>query len=176
MKFTPAPPSPTFTSKASRREGLSERRIANSKFPLASPRIFPYSISSSRGRSSAGRALDWQSRGQGFDPPRLHHRECKAFGKPKAFFITIHRASQNTALITARAFKMLRKLLPAFVLCLLANRSSKTKMPRHIGHIASGYIQTLLIHLRQCEYSCKTTPSSAAYSLRVAQHSLHGAP
>ena len=25
------------------------------------------------GRSSAGRALDWQSRGQGFDPPRLHH-------------------------------------------------------------------------------------------------------
>ena len=25
-----------------------------------------------RGRSSAGRALDWQSRGQGFDPPRLH--------------------------------------------------------------------------------------------------------
>ena len=25
------------------------------------------------GRSSAGRALEWHSRGQGFDPPRLHH-------------------------------------------------------------------------------------------------------
>ena len=29
------------------------------------------------GRSSAGRALDWQSRGQGFDPPRLHPRIFK---------------------------------------------------------------------------------------------------
>src|SRR5690606_38364634 len=26
-----------------------------------------------RGRSSAGRALQWHCRGQGFDPPRLHH-------------------------------------------------------------------------------------------------------
>lgn len=25
-----------------------------------------------RGRSSVGRALDWQSRGQGFESPRLH--------------------------------------------------------------------------------------------------------
>ena len=53
--------------------GKPVRQINNSKFSLASPKIFPYSISSSRGRSSAGRALDWQSRGQGFDPPRLHH-------------------------------------------------------------------------------------------------------
>ena len=30
------------------------------------------------GRSSAGRALDWQSRGQGFDPPRLHPRMLKS--------------------------------------------------------------------------------------------------
>ena len=27
------------------------------------------------GRSSAGRALDSHFRGQGFDPPRLHHRK-----------------------------------------------------------------------------------------------------
>ena len=32
----------------------------------------PVSYFFARGRSSAGRALDWQSRGQGFDPPRLH--------------------------------------------------------------------------------------------------------
>ena len=98
-------------------------------------------------------------------------------GNRRPFFISIHHAAQSTALIIARARKMLRKLLLAFVLCLLANCCSKTKMPRHFGHIASGYIQTPLIHLRQCEYSCKTTPpSSAAYSLRVAQHSLYGAP
>ena len=54
--------------------------------PLASPQTFPYSISSSRGRSSAGRALDWQSRGQGFDPPRLHHRECKGLRETEGLF------------------------------------------------------------------------------------------
>lgn len=46
------------------------------KFSLAFGRRFPYSISRTAwGRSSAGRALDWQSRGQGFDPPRLHPSE-----------------------------------------------------------------------------------------------------
>ena len=43
------------------REGLQ----SDSYFPI----VFPVAW----GRSSAGRALDWQSRGQGFDPPRLHH-------------------------------------------------------------------------------------------------------
>ena len=37
------------------------------------------------GRSSAGRALDWQSRGQGFDPPRLHHRRYTASGFQRLF-------------------------------------------------------------------------------------------
>ena len=46
------------------------------KFSLAIDPMFPYSISRTAwGRSSAGRALDWQSRGQGFDPPRLHPSE-----------------------------------------------------------------------------------------------------
>ena len=26
-----------------------------------------------RGRSSVGRAFEWHSKGQGFDPPRLHY-------------------------------------------------------------------------------------------------------
>ena len=30
------------------------------------------------GYSSAGRALDWQSRGQEFDPPYLHQKPAKA--------------------------------------------------------------------------------------------------
>ena len=46
------------------------------KLLLAIDPMFPYSISRTAwGRSSAGRALDWQSRGQGFDPPRLHPSE-----------------------------------------------------------------------------------------------------
>ena len=39
------------------------------------------------GRSSAGRALDWQSRGQGFDPPRLHPRIFKNQKFASGFFI-----------------------------------------------------------------------------------------
>ena len=46
-----------------------------------------------RGRSSAGRALDWQSRGQGFDPPRLHHREFKGLRDTEGLF-----SCQNTSL------------------------------------------------------------------------------
>ena len=40
-----------------------------------------------RGRSSAGRALQWHCRGQGFDPPRLHHRPKKARGDA-GFFVS----------------------------------------------------------------------------------------
>ena len=32
------------------------------------------------GRSSAGRALEWHSRGRGFDPHRLHHIALQATG------------------------------------------------------------------------------------------------
>ena len=38
---------------------------------VISPRLYPW------GRSSAGRALDSHFRGQGFDPPRLHHKKDK---------------------------------------------------------------------------------------------------
>ena len=62
-------------------------REAIAKKLLEQLRIFPYSISSSRGRSSAGRALDWQSRGQGFDSPRLHHRECKGHSFEWPFYL-----------------------------------------------------------------------------------------
>ena len=39
-----------------------------------------------RGRSSAGRALEWHSRGHGFDPHRLHQKNVVA-KKPLRFFI-----------------------------------------------------------------------------------------
>ncbi len=37
---------------------------------------------SSGGRSSAGRAFEWHSKGQGFDPPRLQIPPTHSFGKP----------------------------------------------------------------------------------------------
>ena len=47
------------------------------------------------GRSSAGRALDWQSRGQGFDPPRLHPRIFKnqKFASGSFFIRAISRSN-----------------------------------------------------------------------------------
>ena len=40
------------------------------------------------GRSSVGRALEWHSRGQGFDSPRLHH-------PPDSRFAALNRSRQN---------------------------------------------------------------------------------
>ena len=37
-----------------------------------------------RGRSSVGRALEWHSRGQGFDSPRLHRVRSPVSHLPKA--------------------------------------------------------------------------------------------
>ena len=35
--------------------------------------ILNYAMLEKRGHSSAGRALRWQRRGRGFEPPWLHH-------------------------------------------------------------------------------------------------------
>ena len=40
-----------------------------------------------RGYSSAGRALEWHSRGQRFDPAYLHHRVLKTIGFQDFFFV-----------------------------------------------------------------------------------------
>ena len=54
---------------------LQSALVKNLQLALAKVERLPYIIPRTTwGRSSAGRALDWQSRGQGFDPPRLHHR------------------------------------------------------------------------------------------------------
>ena len=42
-----------------------------------------------RGYSSAGRALDWQSRGQRFDPANLHQRKGHPKGCPFSFAMGI---------------------------------------------------------------------------------------
>ena len=38
------------------------------------------------GYSSAGRALEWHSRGQRFDPAYLHHKKHRLFIKKSVFF------------------------------------------------------------------------------------------
>ena len=109
--------------------GKPVRRTINPKFPLASPQTFPYSISSSRGRSSAGRALDWQSRGQGFDPPRLHHRECKGLQYYEGLFSCQNTSRRNPFHIN----KKLHNLFPMSVHSLLYKRDYQCRLPFHMG-------------------------------------------
>ena len=141
----------------------------NPKFPLASPQTFPYSISSSRGRSSAGRALDWQSRGQGFDPPRLHHRECKGLRYSEGLF---HAKTPRAANLTY-ANKKLHNLFPMSVHSLLAKRDYQCRSPFHLGfRNAPNYCQHPN-NLRQHEQHPKTTPLSTSNERYVVQRSLN---
>ena len=56
-------------------------------FPLSNADPFAIIGSSPRGISSAGRALEWHSRGQGFDPPILHQKNRIGIRIPMRFFI-----------------------------------------------------------------------------------------
>ena len=55
--------------------------------------LYTSKVTCPRGRSSAGRALAWHARGQGFDPPCLHHIDtygCKRNPAFVFFAINIH--------------------------------------------------------------------------------------
>src|SRR5262249_5754120 len=58
------------------------------------------------GRSSVGRAREWHSRGQGFDPPRLHQRENPARSKTKKFPIGDHSRLSSPVYITVISQKV----------------------------------------------------------------------
>ncbi len=138
----------------------------NPKKVLASKKVFPYSISSSRGRSSAGRALDWQSRGQGFDPPRLHHRECKAFGIPEAFFhFKIPRATNPSF-----GNKKLHNLFPMSVHSLLDERDHRRSSLLHLGFRNAPNHRQYLNNLHQCEQHRKTAPLNTLNERIVVQY------
>ena len=128
----------------------------NPKKVLASKKVFPYSISSSRGRSSAGRALDWQSRGQGFDPPRLHHRECKGLRNSEGLF----HANTPRATNPIYTNKKLNKFFPMSVHSLLAKRDYQCRSPFHLGFRNVPNHRQYLNNLHQCEQHPKTTPLS----------------
>ena len=56
------------------------------------------------GRSSAGRALDWQSRGQGFDSPRLHQRIFKNQKFSSGSFLFEQLVGQTVYAISQKKF------------------------------------------------------------------------
>jgi hypothetical protein len=60
-----------FSQRLSPQENYFHRAFVSGKGLTANPT--PRYTSKSWGCSSAGRALEWHSRGQGFDPPQLHH-------------------------------------------------------------------------------------------------------
>ena len=147
--------------------GKPVRRIGKSKFPLASQNTFPYSIQQSRGRSSAGRALDWQSRGQGFDPPRLHHRECKGLRNSEGLFMPKFFA----LLPHIHTNKKLHNLFPMSVHSLLDKRNFQCSSQFHLGfRNAPNYCQHPN-NLRQREQHSKTTPFSTLNERYVVQRS-----
>ena len=133
---------------------------------LAQLRIFPYSISSSRGRSSAGRALDWQSRGQGFDSPRLHHRECKGLRNPEGLF----HAKTPRATNTNHANKKLHNLFPMSVHSLLDKRDYQRSSLLHLGFRNVPNHRQYLNNLHQCEQHPKTTPLSTLNERNDVRH------
>ena len=147
--------------------GKPVRRTINPKFPLASPQTFPYSISSSRGRSSAGRALDWQSRGQGFDPPRLHHRECKALRNSEGLF---HDKTPH-ATNPSYANKKLHNLFPMSVHSLLDKRNYQCSSPFHLCFRIILNHRSHPNNLHQCEQHPKTTPLSTSNERYVVHRS-----
>ena len=135
------------------------RKTRKKKFqqkPLASPQKFPYSNSLSRGRSSAGRALDWQSRGQGFDPPRLHHRECKGFRDSEGLF----HAKTPRATSPSHTNKKLHNLFPMSVHSLLVKRNYQCSSMLHLGfrNVSNHCLHPNNLHQR--EQHPKTTPLS----------------
>ena len=50
-----------------------------------------------RGRSSAGRALEWHSRGHRFDPDRLHQKRQALSEACRFYFLPIHFSLFPTA-------------------------------------------------------------------------------
>ena len=124
---------------------------------LASPKIFPYSTTSSRGRSSDGRALDWQSRGQGFDPPRLHHRECRGLRFPEGLFYD--HSPWGTKPLPRQ--QKVAQFIPMSVHNLLAKRDYRCTSPLHLGFWNVLGHCSHCNYLRQREQLRQTTPSSS---------------
>ena len=71
------------------------------------------------GCSSPGRALEWHSRGKGFDPPHLHHQKAEAFASAFLLFPFLLPRPAN-----ARGFHPL-----ALVYCRMARRQITRWMP-----------------------------------------------
>ena len=139
----------------------------NPKKLLAQLRIFPYSISSSRGRSSAGRALDWQSRGQGFDPPRLHHRECKGLRNSEGLFHAKTPRAANTTYVN----KKLHNLFPMSVHSLLDKRNYQCSSLLQLGFRDVSNHRLHPNNLHQREQHPKTTPLSTSNERYVVKRS-----
>ena len=65
-----------------------------------------------RGYSSAGRALDWQSRGQRFDPAYLHQKETVVERRLFSFF-----SAHNSEHLKIKQGETVIPFLPVFLCC-----------------------------------------------------------
>ena len=126
--------------------------------PIVSPRH--------GGRSSAGRALDWQSRGQGSIPLVSTIVNAKAFGIPKAYFY----AKTPRATNPTHTNKKLHNLFPMSVHSLLSKRNYQCSSLLQLGfRNAPNYCQRPN-NLHQREQHPKTTPLSTLNERYVVLH------
>jgi hypothetical protein len=70
------------------RRRISQRQACKVRAKGAAPRTVP----SDWGHSSVGRALEWHSRGQGFDSPWLHHHGTRS-GRTEPCGVTRHHVN-----------------------------------------------------------------------------------
>ena len=114
------------------------------------------------GYSSAGRALEWHSRGQRFDPAYLHHckfwpRFCVAFGFSHAFSQTNYSISIPLISTTRKPALELRSGAFSFSSCKYRTPSATSHCRGCLHKLSickANPITVLLAHAKQQPYQC----------------------
>ena len=128
------------------------------------------------GYSSAGRALEWHSRGQRFDPAYLHHckfwpRFCVAFGFSHAFSQTKNSTSIPLISTTRKPALELRSGAFSFSGCKYRTPSATSHCRGCLHKVSickAKPITVLLAHAKQQPYQC--APKAGPHRCDQSEH------
>ena len=130
------------------------------------------------GYSSAGRALEWHSRGQRFDPAYLHHckfwpRFCVAFGFSHAFSQTKNSTSIPLISTTRKPALELRSGAFSFSSCKYRTPSATSHCRGCLHKVSickAKTITVLLAHAKQ--QPCQCAPRAGPHRCGQSDHKL----
>ena len=130
------------------------------------------------GYSSAGRALEWHSRGQRFDPAYLHHckfwpRFCVAFGFSHAFSQTNYSISIPLISTTRKPALELRSGAFSFSSCKYRTPSATSHCRGCLHKLSickAKPITVLLAHAKQ--QPCQCAPRAGPHQCGQSDHKL----